>query len=227
MKNQVDLKVLSLIAAILLSAKFQSVAADTDGNDFRQLVQRCLPGTKVLPDAPSKPLALTSASGDSLDLMIALRENPEPRKGAGYWSTPTMRYLARQQMTVTNTNQAQDVIHLLEAITRGAGIARENTYRARAVDGGWVVEVSHDLAKNRGDSEAPPPYELLAGASHRVTQIRERCYPFPGSPSVYEQTVRTVYEREIKLNGAVNYEVAVRQELAKEWEKEKAQKMIK
>ncbi len=60
-----------------------------------------------------------------------------------------------------------------------------------------------------------------------MVQIRERCYAYLGSPAVYDHTVRTVYEREMKLNGGINYQAMVEKELAREWEKEKAQKLIK
>jgi len=70
------------------------------------------------------------------------------------------------------------------------------------------------------------PYELLVDAGRRVAQIRQRCYAYAGSPAVYELTVRAVYEREIKLNGGINFQAMVEKELAKEWEKEKEQKML-
>jgi hypothetical protein len=83
------------------------------------------------------------------------------------------------------------------------------------VDGGWVVEVEPDSAKDPENLPAAPPYELLVDAARRVSQVRERCYHFAGSPAVYVRTVRAVYEREMKLNGGINYEAMVEQELAK------------
>ncbi len=158
------MKILLLIAAVLLSAQSWSVAAGTDAIELNKLLQQCLPGARLIPDAPAKPRAVMSASGDALDLMTALRENPQPRKGAGYWLTPTMRYLSRQRMGATTTNEAAGVIQLLQALTRGPGFVKQNIYRARAVDGGWVVEVEHDSAKNPEKVPAMPPYEVLLDA---------------------------------------------------------------
>jgi hypothetical protein len=227
MKTQIDVRVFPLIAAILFSTQFGSVAAETNGIELKPLVKRCLPGARFVPAAPAKSRMVVAASGDSLDLMTALRENAEPRKGAGYWLTPTMKYLGRQGMAVTNANDAVAVIQLLQGLTRGFPFVNQNTYRASAVAGGWVVEVEHDSVKYPEKVPAMPPYELLVDAGQRVTQVRERCYTFLGNPVIYDQTVRTVYEREVKLNGGFNFEKTVEKELAKEWEKEKAQKMIK
>jgi hypothetical protein len=227
MKIQTYVRKFPLLAAILLCAQFRSVAAETNGIELKSLVQRCLPGAHYIPAASAKPRTVVAASGDSVDLMTALRENAEPRKGAGYWLTPTMKFLARQGIAVTNTNDAAAVIQLLQALTRGPDFVNQNNYRAIAVAGGWVVEVEHDFVKYPEKIPAMPPYELLADAAQHVTQIRERCYPFLGSPVIYDQTVRTVYEREAKLNGGNNFEKTVEMELAKEWEREKAQKTIK
>ena len=212
------------MAAILLCAQFRSVAAETNGIELKSLVQRCLPGARFVPAASAKPRTVIAVSGDSLDIMTALRENPEPRKGAGYWLTPTMKFLGRQGIAVTNTNDAAAVIQLLHGLTRGPAFVNQNTYRAGAVAGGWVVEVEHDFVKYPEKIPAMPPYELLVDAGQHVTQVRERCYPFLGSPAVYDQTVRAVYEREVKRNGGNDYEKTVEKELAKEWEREKAQK---
>jgi hypothetical protein len=195
--------------------------------ELRQLVQQCLPGARLLPDAPAAPRTLISASGDTLDLMSALLENPEPKKGAGYWSTPTMKFLSRQHIAIASTNSAAGVIQLFHELTRGPSFVKQNIYHASAVDGGWVVEMEHDSAKNPEKAPALPPYELLVDASQRVVQVRERCYRFAGSPAVYDRTVRAVYDREMKLNGGINYQEMVEKELAKEWENEKAQKMTK
>jgi hypothetical protein len=217
---------LLLITAILLSTPVGSVAAGTNGIELKQLVQQYLPGARLQPDAPAKPRALISASGGALDLPTALRENPQPRKKAGYWVTPTMTFLSRQHMAAATTNDAQGVIQLLHALTRGPSSVKQIIYRASAVDGGWVVEVEPASAKNPEKIPAMTPYELLVDAGRRVAQIRQRCYAYAGSPAVYELTVRTVYEREIKLNGGINFQAMVEKELAKEWEKEKEQKML-
>ena len=134
-----------------------------------------------------------------------------------------MKFLSRQRIVIATTNSAANVIQLFHELTRGPSFVKQRAYRASAVEGGWVVEVEHDSAKYPENAAATPPYELLVDASRHVTQVRERCYPFAGSPAVYDRTVRAVYDREMKLNGGINYEEMVVKDLAKEWEREKAE----
>ena len=56
---------------------------------------------------------------------------------------------------------------------------------------------------------------------------RETCLENRGSPSVYSNTVVSVYEREMKLNRGLNYPEVLDKELSKAWENEKAQVTIK
>ena len=218
------MKTIVVIAAMLLAIPFQSAAGATNGIELKQLVRQYLPGCALQPATAAKPRALVSATGETLGLMSAARENSQPRKGAGYWLTPTMAFLSKQRIAVASAPDAAGVIQLLHVIWRGPDFVKERIYNAIPCDGGWVVEVGHDSVKYPGVVPAMPPYELLVDDSGHVAQIRERCYPFRGSARVYGDTVRTVYEREIKLNGGVNYPQEVVKELAKEWEKEKAQK---
>ena len=199
----------------------------TNGIGLKPLARQYLPGCAFEPPAAARPRALVSATGETLDLLTAARENPEPRKGAGYWLTPTMTFLSKQHIEVGTSNDAVGVIQLLHVIWRSPDFVKQKTYNALPFDGGWVVEVASSATNLPGNVQALPPYELLVDASQHVVQIRERCYPFIGSARVYDNTVRSVYEREMKLNGGRNYLAVLQQELAKAWEMEKAQKTIK
>jgi len=199
----------------------------TNGIDLKQLAGQYLPGCSFKPPAAQKPRELVTATGETLDLLAALRENPEPRKGAGYWLTPTMAFLGRQQIVAGTSNDAAGVIQLLHVICHGPDFVKQRIYRALPFEGGWVVEANPQATNRPGKVTALPPYELLVDAGQRVVQIRERCYPYSGSARVYDNTVRSVYEREMKLNGGRNYPAALEKELAKAWEAEKAQKAIK
>jgi hypothetical protein len=247
-----NMKILGLVVAVLCTVQLCPAAAQrngmglrnrtaptneseptngtgpTNGIDLKQLAGQCLPGCKFLPATATKPRELISATGETLDLLAAARENPEPRKGAGYWQTPTMAFLGKQHIEVATNNDAAGVIQLLHVIWRGADFVKQKTYNALPFDGGWVVEVINHGATNRpGNATALPPYELLVDAGQHVVQIRERCYPYLGSARVYDNTVRSVYEREMKLNGGRNYLAVLEMELAKAWEMEKAQKAVK
>jgi len=217
------MKNIALVAALLFAIPFRSDAGATNGIDLRQLVKQYLPGCTLQPDTAPQPRTLVSASGDALDLMAAARENPEPRKEPGYWFTPTMAFLSRQQIDAGTSNNAAGVIQLLQVISRGAGFVKQNTYRALPFEGGWVVEVDRNLANQPGGVPAVPPYELLVDDSRHVVQIRERAYPYSGSARVYGNTVRSVYDREMNLNGGANYPAMVEQALAKAWATEKGQ----
>jgi hypothetical protein len=219
------MKTLVLAAAMLLAIPFRSVAAATNESELKQLVKQYLPGCALQPGA--KPRTLVSASGETLDLMTAGRENVQPRKGAGYWLTPTMTFLSKQQMPAGSAEEAAAVIKLLHVIEHGPSFVKQKIYFPVSVDGGWVVEVGHDSAKYPGVVPALPPYELLVDAGRHVSQIRERCYPYSVSPRIYGNTVRAVYEREMKLNGGINYSQVVLKELAKAAEAEKAQQTAK
>ncbi len=221
------MKTIVLMTAMLLAIPLRSMAGATNAIELKQLVKQYLPGCAFQPDTAAKPRALVSATGETLVLMSAARENAEPRKGAGYWQTPTMAFLSKQRIAVGSAEGAAGVVQLLHVIWRGPSFVKERIFNAIPFDGGWAVEVDHDSVKYPGVVPAMPPYELLVDASGHLAEIRERCYPYVGSARVYGDTVRSVYEREIKRNGGVNYPQEVVKELAKAWEKEKAQKTIK
>ena len=227
MKAQMNMKKHLLLAAILFYAVLPSWGAGTNGMQLKQWVEQCLPGARLLPEPPAKPRTLLSASGEPLDLMSALRENSKTKKGAGYLLTPTMHYLSRQHLPAPTADAAVGLIQLLHVLTRGPSFVRMNKYSAFPVDGGWVVTVEHNYANDPQKAPAIPPYELLVDASQSVAQIQERSFSFLGSPVVYDRTVRTVYEREFKLNGGIHYQATVERELAKEWETERARKAVK
>jgi hypothetical protein len=134
-----------------------------------------------------------------------------------------MRYLSRQRPAAATGEEAARVVQLLHALTRGPGFVKQNIYRASAVEGGWVVAVENDSGTNPVKAPSMSPYELLVDAGGHVTQIRQRCYIYLGSPAIYDRTIRLVYEREMKLNGAINYPAALEKELTQAWEKEKEQ----
>jgi len=119
------------------------------------------------------------------------------------------------------------VIQLLHVICHNPAFVNQRLYLASPFEGGWVVEVGQELTNSAGIVPVMPPYELLLDDSQRVTQIRERCYPYVGSARVYGNTLRSVYEREVKLNGGGNFQKVIEKELAQAWEAEKAQKPIK
>ncbi len=216
------MKTIMLAAALLLAFPLRSAPGATNGIELKQLVKQYLPGCALKPEKAARPRTLVSAAGDQVDLLAALREDPEPKKKkAGYWLTPTMTFLSKQRISLATTNDAVGVIQLFLMLTRGAEFVNEGTYNAIPFEGGWVVEAGRESAKS---PVAVPPYELLVDASQHVTQIRQRCYAFNGSARVYEDTVQAVYEREMKRNGGINYPQEVVKELAKAWEKEKAQK---
>jgi hypothetical protein len=227
MKTRSYLGNVLLLTALVFSHQGWAEAAGTVGTNLQQFVQQSLPGGRLLPEGSPKPRTLVSPSNEPLDLMTALRENSQPRKGAGYWATPTMRYLNRQHISITNANDAVAVVQLFHALTRGAKSVNQNIYNATAVEGGWVVQVESKSPATEGRSAVIPPYELLVGAGRTLVELRERCYLYLGSPVVYDRTVRAVYEREVKRDGALNFQSAIEKELATEWEKEKAQRIDK
>jgi hypothetical protein len=227
------MKTLALVAAALFAIQFRSVAAPTNGTgptngiDLKQLAGQYLPGCAFKPPAAQKPRELVAATGETLDLLAAARENPEPRKGAGYWFTPTMAFLSKQRIEAATSNDAAGVIQLLHVICHGPEFVKQRIYQALPFEGGWVVEVNPQATNRPGIAPPLPPYELLLDAGQHVMQIRERCYPYSGSARVYDNTVRSVYDREMKLNGGRNYAAALQIELARAWEAEKAQRTAK
>ena len=123
------------------------------------------------------------------------------------------------------------MIKLLHLIWRGPEFVKQRMYEALPFEGGWVVQAGPgvtNLTKRPGKEVLPMQlYELLLDDSQRVVRIQQRSYPYCGSARVYADTVRIVYEREMRLNGGVNYPQVIEKELAKAWELEKTQKYAK
>ena len=142
-----------------------------------------------------------------------------------------MEFLSRQRIPAGSTNDAIGVIKLLHVIWRGPEFVKQRMYEALPFEGGWVVEVGPGVTNltNRPGKVVLPmqPYELLLDDSQRVVKIQQRSHPYRGSARVYANTVRTVYQREMRLNGGVNYPEMIAKELAQAWELEKAQKPAK
>ena len=109
------------------------------------------------------------------------------------------------------------------AIWHGPDFVKHKIYHAHPFDDGWVVEVEHDFTHYPEMVRAVHPYELLADGAHKLTQLRQRCYPYSGSARVYTNTVISLYEREIRLNGGRNYPEVLYRALRDAWDKEKAQ----
>ena len=227
MKNRKPVASSIFVAAILPAVLGQVVAETTNKIELQSLVRLYLPGCQFRLDGAGKPEALIAPTGEVLDLTVAARENPEPKEALGYWYSPTMEFLSRQKTTAATPQDAAGVIKLLHALWRGPDFVKQKIYNARRFDGGWVVEVDHDFTHYPGKIQAIHPYEILLDADQCGVQIRERCYWYRGSASVYSNTVHSVYERELKLNRGLNYPEVLEKELSKAWENEKAQVTIK
>ena len=227
MKNRKPVASSIFVAAILPAVLGQVVAETTNKIELQSLVRLYLPGCQFRLDGAGKPEALIAPTGEVLDLTAAARENPEPKEALGYWYSPTMEFLSRQKTTAATPQDAAGVIKLLHALWRGSDFVKQKIYNARRFDGGWVIEVDHDFTHYPGKIQAIRPYEILLDADQRGVQIRERCYWYRGSASVYSNTVHSVYEREIKLNRGLNYPEVLEKELSKGSENEKAQMTIK
>ena len=227
MKTRKPVAAFLLVAAILAEGLGRVVAETTNTIALESLVRQYLPGCQFRLDGAGKPEALIAPTGEVLDLTAAARENPEPKEALGYWYSPTMEFLSRQKIKAATPQEAAGVIKLLHALWRGSDFVKQKIYNARRFDGGWVIEVDHDFTHYPGMIRAIHPYELLLDADQRGVQIRERCYWYRGSASVYSNTVHSVYERELKLNRGLNYPEVLEKELSKALENEKAQMTIK
>lgn len=176
------MKTLVFATALLLAGSFTSPAASTNELELAQLVSRYLPGSKLQPAPPAKPLALIAPSGDGLVLANAARENAETKKGLGYWVTPTMAFLGRQRIAVGTPDDADGVIKLLHVLWRNPEFVKQKIYNAVPAEGGWIVEVGRVVTNQATQSsavvQAMQPYELVTDATGHVTEIRERAYPY-------------------------------------------------
>ena len=204
--------------AILMGVIGSSGAEPQD--ELAALVERCVPACRFQTNSTGDRQALISASGEVLDLAKAAGEDPASAEAIGYWESPAMQFLGRQQIKAGTSTEARDAIRLLHMIWRGPGFVRQKLYEAHAFDGGWVVEVDHDFTHYPGSVQAVMPYELLVDGAHRVAQMRERCYSFRGSAKIYTNTVISVYEREKKIQGGIYYPEVLENELRKVWEQE-------
>jgi hypothetical protein len=222
------MKTLVLAPALLLAAAFGSSAAESKEIELTQLVSQYLPGCSFQPAPPAKPLAIFAPAGDGVVLATAARENGENKKGLGYWVTPTMAFLGRQGIAVATTDDATGVIKLLHVIWRGPEFVKQKIYNAVAVEGGWVVKVgrleTNPATQSRSVVQAMQPYELLTDASGRVTEIRERAYPYTGPAAHYGNILRSVYAREMQHDNGAHFATEVGKELAKAEKTEKAAK---
>jgi hypothetical protein len=195
--------------------------------NLKYLAKQYLTNCSFEPPEVKNPRAMVSTSGGTLDLAAARLELPEPKKAGGYWVTPSMTFLSKQHIPAGASNDAAGVVQMLHVICHNTDFVKQRAYRALPVEGGWVVEVVPAATNSARNVPALPPYELVLDDSQHITQIRERCYPFSGSPRVYGNTLRAVYEREMKLNGGGNFSSVIEKELAKAMELEKAQKAAK
>ena len=205
MKNGKPVVSFILVAVILPEVLGQVVAETPNKIELQSLVGLHLPGCHFRLDGAGKPEALIAPTGEVLDLTSAAQDNPEPKEALGYWYSPSMEFLSSQKIRAATPQEAVGVVKLLHALWRGPDFVQQKIYNARRFDGGWVVEVDHDFAHYPGKIQAIHPYELLMDADQRGVQIRERCYWYRGSASVYSNTVLSVYEREMKLNRGLNY----------------------
>lgn len=222
MKTRAQLQMFTVLVAFLVAVPRQAHAETTNAPSLQQLVTFCVPGARLQVDDAGKPRALVSAADGVLDLTGAAKENPAPRDNViGYWYTPTMDFLSRQKVKIASPDQAVGAVQLLHAIWHGPDFVKQKIYHARPFDGGWVVEVDHDFAHYPGMIQEIHPYELLVDGAHKLTGFRERCYHYSGSARVYTNTVISVYEREVHVNGGRDYPEVLEKALREAWEKEK------
>jgi hypothetical protein len=138
----------------------------------------------------------------------------------GYWLSPTMTFLGRQRPKVTTSEEAVGIVQLLHALTRGPTFVGQKSYAARAIAGGWIVQVEHQFSNRPESVMAISPYELLVNESGRVRQFRQRSYAYLGSATVYTNTLVSVYERELKRDGGRSFPEALFPALRTAWETE-------
>jgi hypothetical protein len=220
-------RMLVFVTAVILAGSVPLFADATNKYDLRVLAQRHLPGCQFRVDATGKTESLVSATGEVLELATAARDHPQPTNGViGYWFSPNMSFLSRQQPKVATPEEAVGLVQLMHALWRGPAFVQQKIYSTRPFDGGWVIQVEHNFTNHPESVQAIQPYELLVDEAGRVVQFRERCYFYQGSAVVYTNTVISVYEREIKRNRGRDYPEVLFEELRTAWEKEKEQKSV-
>jgi hypothetical protein len=218
----------TLVTAAILAVHSQLFAETTNDFSVERLVSLSIPSCRLQMDDLGKPHAIVSAAGEVLNLTTAAQETPAPTNSViGYWFSSSMNFLSRQNIKVTTHEQAEATIQLLHAIWRSPDFVKQKIYHAHPIDVGWLVEVEHDFTNYPGNVRVIHPYELLVDGGHNVVQLRERCYSYPGSALVYTNTVISVYEREIKLDGGRNYPEELFKELRNAWARENEQRATK
>jgi beta-lactamase regulating signal transducer with metallopeptidase domain/biopolymer transport protein ExbD len=182
-------------------------------------VRTCLPGCTLRQDDEGKPIAVVSPRGETLALADAAK-HIRTRGVIGYWSTHGTQFLSAQKLTVRSAEDAAEAISLLHVLSHGPEFVRRKIYKPHRIPTGWVVEIDHDLARSPGMIRHIEPYELLVDSEQRLVRLRQRCYTYHGSESVYTNTVVSVYEKEKNNRGDPDYPEVLREELRKAWEQE-------
>ena len=215
---------MDLIIVVLLAASIGLAAAAPEETELKQLVDKCLPGCQVQCDAEGKPNRVGSPAGEFLDLAGAGRLLPT---GPLYSSSPAMEFLRRQNLKARSEDEAVSIIKLLDELCWTPSKMKE--YAARAFDGGWVILGTGEPIGDagRGITNYPslwlyiPPYELLVDAKQNVTRFQIRSYAYPGSASVYSNTVLSVNRTVAMIPNLPHHHMVMCDELRKAWEKEK------
>jgi hypothetical protein len=80
--------------ALLTGALFATtglLAVNTNDFSLEHLARLHIPNCQLRFDEKGKPEAIVSRDGETLNLAIAAKQSPEPKKDSiGYWSTPSM-----------------------------------------------------------------------------------------------------------------------------------------
>jgi len=221
---------MELIIAVFLAASIGLAAAGPEGAELKRLVDKFLPGCQVQYDSEGKPKAVSSPDGEFLDLkgglMGAGRLLPT---GPLYQSSLAMEFFRRQNVKARSEDEAVSLIKILDEL--GWGKSKMKEYAARRFDGGWVILSTGELIGDvgRGITNYPsvwlviPPYELLVDAKQNVIRFQYRSYAYPGSASVYSNTVVSVNRTVAMIPNLLYHHMVMRDELRKAWEKEKEQ----
>ncbi len=185
--------------------------------DTSVLVEKLLPDHRLRLDDQGTPVELVSPRSTELKLPASNETIPGP---TGYWFNPSIELLSNSRTQVSNSMQAAQLIQLLHALCHGPSFVRQKVYHPREIDGGWLVEVSHDFENYPGMIPIIRPYEILVDSDGRVTRLRQRQHAYLGSADVYSNTITTVYEREVLANRGINYPEVLDEELKRAWARE-------
>lgn len=185
--------------------------------DLRELVATLLPNHRLRLDDQDAPTALVSPESGELKIPAGGDVEGGP---IGYWVSPAMTFLSDARTDVSDAAAAARLIQLLHALCKGPDFVRQKIYRPRAIDNGWLVEVDHDFENFPGMIPFIHPYEILVDEDNRVTSLRQRSNVYLGNAEVYVDTITTVYEREVRVNGGRNYPEVLDEELKQAWARE-------